>query len=265
MGSLKRTTGALAAVFFWPSRHGVDRRTDTPTSDDEVVEVLPRRRPIAARIARHAAPGRESAGRAARRHDRQALLRASAALGRSALRRPRARCAATVARPCVGARRRAPAARDAAAVSARVRRVGGEPARAPGATDQRAQRPGPPDAGDGAARAGPIRRFGCRVPADRQCRCTDLCPRLPRREPALRGEVAAARRSFESMLADASLPRRRVAGSGPRLPSSRSATVARRRRMRRTGRAPAGPDTYAALAYADFLIRSAGLPKHCVS
>ena len=73
---------------------------------------------------------------------------------------------------------------------------------------------------------------------------------------ALRGETAAARRSFETMLGDA-----RAAGGDARLADD----VARRARgARRLAPAAAdaayrsvlrlGPDTYAAIAYADFLI-----------
>lgn len=73
---------------------------------------------------------------------------------------------------------------------------------------------------------------------------------------ALRGEVAAARKSFETMLSDASLP----AGTRGWLWTSLAELE---ERDGRTAAADAayrgvlglGPDSYAALAYADFLIR----------
>ena len=169
MRSLHALTGALAAGLFLACAAGaVDAAPITPTRDDEVIEVLPASagnrgedRQLRKRLA--ARPDDAKLATAvARRYLEQARESGDPRFAGLALAALRAWPDAD-RRP----RRRAAPARDARAVSPRVRCRGRAPASAARTARQRAAVAGLADAGDGAARPGPLCGVRCGVPRGR--------------------------------------------------------------------------------------------------
>ena len=174
------------------------RRRSTPTRDDEVIEVLPASagsrgedRQLRKRLAARPDDAR------ARDRGRAALPRAGARVGRSALRRPRAGGAARLARCrrarpttcCCCARRSQQYLHEFDAAVAHLRLLLARPG-----SERTAA--GLADAGDGAARAGPLRRLGRGLPRGRRGRRRAVRDGLPGRE---RGAARRDRRGAREL------------------------------------------------------------------
>jgi hypothetical protein len=212
MRSLHALTGALAAGLFLACAAGrIGAAPITPTRDDEVIEVLPA-------SAGNRGEDRQLRKRLAARPDDVKL---ATAVARRYLEQAREVGDPRFAGLALAALRAWPDANaapdDVLLLRATLEQylhefdaAVGAPAPAACAAGQRAAIAGLADAGDGAARARPLRGVRCGVPPGRRAEIYQAA--CLAENAALRGETAAARRSFETMLAARGLPAERAAG-----------------------------------------------------